>query len=50
LIEEAQSMGNRMEAALEDRKDIRSAEEYKSTLKKEIRELEKKSRELSSED
>jgi hypothetical protein len=42
LIEEAQSMGNRMEAGLEDVKDVRSMLERKRELKKEIRVLEKK--------
>ena len=42
LIEEAQSMGNRMEAALFDQKDIQSAHKYLKKLKKEIKELEGK--------
>jgi len=46
LIEEVQVMGNRMEAALEDNKDIRNASEYISELKKEIKELQKQKGEL----
>lgn len=38
-IEEAQNLGNRMEAALEDAGDIESLLEKRSELKKEIRKL-----------
>lgn len=53
LIEEAQSMGNRMEAALSDIKDVKTYRQERSELhdecselKKEIKELEKKKRKL----
>jgi len=39
LIEEAQSMGNRMEAALGDARDIRQMNEQRAELKAEIRKL-----------
>jgi seryl-tRNA synthetase len=39
LIEEAQFMVNRMEAALHDAKDIRRLTEKRSELKKEVEEL-----------
>jgi hypothetical protein len=42
LIEELQILGNRMEAALYDVKDIRELHEEKKKLKKELDELEKK--------
>jgi len=41
LIEEAQSMGNRMEARLWDQKDFERAKEEHSKLKAEIKELKK---------
>lgn len=40
LIEEAQIMGNRMEAGLEDKNDIKHMDKKKSKMKKELRELE----------
>lgn len=42
LIEEIQVICNRMEAALERKKEINRAEEYVRNLKKEIEELEMK--------
>lgn len=42
LIEEAQTMVNRMESALQDSKDIQDLLEEKSKLKKEVKELTKK--------
>ena len=39
LIEEAQLMGNRMEAALEDQDDIANLVEAKSKIKKEVEDL-----------
>ena len=39
LIEEAQSFANRMEAALEDKRDIRGYTKRRSELRKELREL-----------
>lgn len=42
LIEEAQSMGNRMEASLQDVKDIKALKEKRRKLKKEVEKLEKK--------
>lgn len=41
LIEEAQSLGNRMEAGLERKKAIRDGDEYRRALREEILELEK---------
>lgn len=46
LIEEAQSMGNRMEAALWDQSDIKHAEKRKKALEKKVAELEKKVEDL----
>ena len=46
LIEEAQTLSNRMEAALDSQKTIKEMEEYRRTLKKEIRELESKADKL----
>ena len=42
LIEEVQSMANRMEASLYDKKDYERMLKNKSTLKKEIKELEER--------
>jgi len=42
LIEEVQTMGNRMESALEDKKNLRHGAEYAKELKREIKELEEK--------
>lgn len=42
LIEEAQYLANRMEAALWDQKDFKYAYEKLSKIKKEIKDLEKK--------
>lgn len=39
LIEELQLLGNRMEAGLEDQRDVRDMLEYKSKLKSEIDKL-----------
>ena len=47
LIEEAQSMGNRMESKLETYKDIKDAEDYIKKLKKEIKDLKEKKDENS---
>ena len=46
LIEEAQSMGNRMEAALEDSKSIKNLQEEVSKLNKEVKKLEAKKKKL----
>jgi uncharacterized protein Yka (UPF0111/DUF47 family) len=42
LIEETQTLVNRMEAGLEDQRDLRMAHEEIKKLKKEIKELEDK--------
>ena len=42
LIEEAQMMANKMEAALDDQKDVKRATERLSQLKQEIKNLEGK--------
>lgn len=42
LIEEAQSMGNKMEAGLGDKKDLEYRQAKVITIKKEIKKLEKK--------
>lgn len=42
LIEEVQTMGNRMEAALEDFKDLEHSHEQKSEAHKELKEINKK--------
>jgi cell division protein FtsB len=39
LIEEVQCMGNRMEAALGDKKDVEAMRKERSRLKKEIKQL-----------
>lgn len=39
LIEEAQSLGNRMEAKLEDNKDVRNARDVLKQAKEELRQL-----------
>jgi len=49
LVEEAQTMGNRMEAKLFDNSEMDSAIEHKEKLKKEIKELEEKHERLSGE-
>jgi len=49
LIEEAQTLANRMEAKLEDNKDIKSAHERKRELKEDIKELEKQLEQLEKE-
>ena len=46
LIEEAQSMANRMEAALSDAKDIKNLQATVSELKKEVKKLEAKKKKL----
>lgn len=46
LIEEAQVLANRMEAALDDKKDIERYREMRSDLRKEIKELQKKRKKL----
>lgn len=47
LIEEVQTMVNRMEAALHDKGDIRDAHKHIKELKKEIKELETKKEKLN---
>lgn len=42
LIEEVQSLANRMEAGLQDQKDFNEMKRHKVRLKKEIKELENK--------
>lgn len=49
-IEEAQSLGNRMEAALEDAGDIETILEKRADLKKEIRRLKREKNELQLKD
>lgn len=46
LIEEAQSMGNRMEAALYDKSDVRDYREERSKLRKEVEALRKEKKAL----
>ena len=46
LIEEAQTMVNRMECALEDHKDIKRLHQDRSDLNKEVAKLEEKKRKL----
>lgn len=46
LIEEAQSMGNRMEAALTDKKDVEDWGERRRELKHDIKALKKKKKKL----
>ena len=48
LIEECQSMGNRMEAALGDKHDIEEYKEVRSKLKIEINKLEQKKASLEA--
>ena len=48
LIEEAQSMGNRMEAALEDKNDISRWTDERSALHSEIKQLRKQKASLQS--
>ena len=47
LIEEVQSMANRMEAALEDQHDVKYSRAVLKELNKEISKLEKKKEKLS---
>lgn len=49
LIEEAQSMGNRMESAIYDINDIKRYSEERSRLRKEVAELRKEKKELDPE-
>ena len=49
LVEEIQSLGNRMEAALEDANDLEHNKEQLRELKKEIKELETKKKDLEDE-
>lgn len=49
LIEEVQSMGSRMEAALWDQKDFTGLQKKLSKLNKEIKELQAKRNELGGE-
>ena len=46
MIEEAQSMVNRMEASLEDQRDVRKLTDKRHELRKEVRKLNKKVKEL----
>lgn len=48
LIEEAQILGNRMESALADVKDIKSLMEERSKLKKEVKALEAEAAKLKT--
>ena len=50
LIEEAQSMGNKMEAKLWDQKDFIAAKEEHEKLKAELKELKKEKKVLKSEE
>lgn len=47
LVEEAQGMGNRMEAALYDKNDIETYREERSKLLKEVQTLRKEKKELA---
>lgn len=49
LIEEAQTLANRMEAKLEESRDIRNAEERKEELQKELDALRKEIKERKAE-
>ena len=49
LIEEAQSIASRMEAKLEDFKEIRNSHERKTEAEKEAKKIEKKLEELKKE-
>jgi len=49
LIEEIQSMGNKMEASLSDKDDVKSWSEQRSKLKQEINKLEQKVEKLKRE-
>lgn len=49
LIEEIQSMGNRMEAGLEDIKDVKRMQEERSELYDEIKELNREIKGLKKE-
>ncbi len=46
LVEEVQSLANKMEASLSDKGDVKSWTEERAKLKKEIRELEEKKKAL----
>lgn len=46
LIEEAQSMANRMESALEDRRDFRDMEKVQKKLKNKLKEKQKELEQL----
>jgi hypothetical protein len=50
LIEEAQMMGNKMEAGLNDKHDVEKMESRKNELVKEIRELREKRKSLSGDE
>jgi pyrimidine operon attenuation protein/uracil phosphoribosyltransferase len=50
LIEEVQSMANRMESALHDRSDFKYSLAKAKKLKAEIKELKKKKKDLGGED
>lgn len=50
LIEEAQTLANRMEAALDDKKDLEKLHKERSKLKKEIKTLLKEKEELEDND
>ena len=50
LIEEAQSMGNRMEGALQDLKDIERMQAQRKELYKEVETLRAKKKELGGKD
>ena len=49
LIEEAQHMGNRMEAAFSDIKDINTLVEKRQALRKQVKELREKVKEAGEE-
>lgn len=50
LVEEAQSLANRMEAALEDQRDVRRLTEQREQLSKEVKALRKEKKELGGEE
>jgi len=46
MIEEVQTMVNRMEASLEDQRDVRKLTDKRSKLRREVRELKREKEEL----
>lgn len=48
LVEEAQSMANRMEAGLSDKRDIKDMRKERSALKEELKKLRRKVKKLKN--